>query len=263
MNKEEDIYIKVKNDNKILKAKSGNLEVSVGDEVLFENEQSQDTGCIIDSTAETQCEQEDQNISIIRKLTQKDKENIAEKELEAKETLPICKEKIKKHDLEMNLLGAALSYDGKKLTFYFASPGRVDFRSLVPDLASTFKKLIRLQQIGARDKAKCLGSVGRCGQGVCCKRFLKGDLESVNLDMAYDQNLGQMGSNRVTGACGKLMCCLKFELDYYQKTKKSLPEVGSQLKTAEGMGKVKSQNILMKKVLVELEKDNKTLEVDC
>lgn len=263
MDKEKDIYIKAKSDNKILKAKSGNLEVSPGDEILFETDQSQDTGYIVDGASDAQCEQEDQNISIIRKLTAKDKETIAERELEAKETLPLCEEKIKKHGLEMNLLGADLSYDGKKLTFYFTSPGRVDFRSLVPDLASTFKKLIRLQQIGARDKAKCLGSVGRCGQGVCCKRFLKGDLESVNLDMAHDQNLGQMGSNRVTGACGKLMCCLKFELDYYQKTKKSLPEVGSQLKTPEGMGRVRSQNILKKKVLVELEKDNKIVEVDC
>ncbi|MCL5410894.1 MAG: stage 0 sporulation protein [Patescibacteria group bacterium] len=262
---DKEIYIKAKSDNKIFKAKLGNLEVSPGDEILFETEQSQDVGYILGDEYEIQqCEQEDgQNISIIRKLTPKDKEKMAEREIEAKATLLPCEEKIKKHGLEMNLLGADLSYDGKKLTFYFTSPGRVDFRSLVPDLASTFKKLIRLQQIGARDKAKCLGSVGRCGQKVCCKRFLKGDLESVTLEMAYDQNLGQMGSNRVTGACGKLMCCLKYELDHYQKTKKSLPEIGSELKTAEGTGKVLSQNILKEKVMVELNEDKKIVEVDC
>lgn len=263
---EKEIYIKTKSDGKIFKAKLGNLEVLEGDEILFETDQSQDIGFVIgNNQPEVElCEQEDgQNISIIRKLTPKDKEKIAEIELEANETLRPCEEKIKKHGLEMNLLGANLSYDGKKLTFYFTSPGRVDFRSLVPDLASTFKKLIRLQQIGARDKAKCLGALGRCGQKVCCRRFLKGDLESVTLEMAYDQNLGQMGSNRVTGACGKLMCCLKYELEYYQKVKKDLPDIGSEIKTPEGIGKVLSQKILNKKVTVELDKDKRIVEVDC
>jgi cell fate regulator YaaT (PSP1 superfamily) len=263
---EKEIYIKAKSDSKVFKASLGNLEVKEGDEILFENDQNQDVGFIIGDKCEGMvCEQleEGQNISIVRKLTAKDKEKIAERDTEAQETLQPCEEKIKKHALEMNLLGADLSYDGKKLTFYFTSPGRVDFRSLVPDLASTFKKLIRLQQIGARDKAKCLGTVGRCGQKVCCKRFLKGDLESVTLDMAHDQNLGQMGANRVTGACGKLMCCLKYELDYYQKTKKSLPEVGSEIKTPDGTGRVLSQNIINKRVSVELNQDKKIVEVDC
>lgn len=262
---EKEIYIKAKCDNKIYKAKLGNLEVCAGDEIIFETEQSQDTGFIVGDKCESELSDQgnDQTISVVRKLTPKDREKMAERELEAKETVLVCQDKVKKHGLEMNLLGADLSYDGKKLTFYFTSPGRVDFRSLVPDLASTFKKLIRLQQIGARDKAKCLGSVGRCGQKVCCKRFLKGDLESVSLDMAYDQNLGQMGSNRVTGACGKLMCCLKYELEYYQKTKKSLPEIGSEIKTPEGVGKVLSQNILKKKVMVALNEDAKIVEVDC
>ena len=262
----KEIYIKVKSDNKIYKSDASNLEVLPDDQVLFESESSQDTGIVIDeNSAKDQCgiESGDGKVTIIRKLTEKDIEKIAEMEKEALGTLAQCKEKIGKHGLEMNLLGADLSYDGKKLTFYFTSPGRVDFRSLVPDLASTFKKLIRLQQVGARDKAKCIGAVGRCGQGVCCKRFLKGDLESVTIDMATEQNLGQMGSNRVTGACGKLMCCLKYELDNYQKTRKKMPAVGSEIKTPEGMGIVKSQNIIKNCVLVILNKDNRIVEVDC
>lgn len=262
-----EIFIKVKSDNKIYKSDSSNLETKLDDEVLFESDGSQDTGIVVSKeTAKEQGAGEndtDVNVTVIRKLTPKDKEKIEERVKEAKETLELCKEKIQKHVLEMNLLGADLSYDGKKLTFYFTSPGRVDFRSLVPDLASTFKKLIRLQQVGARDKAKCLGTVGRCGQGVCCKRFLKGDLESVTLDMASEQNLGQMGSNRVTGACGKLMCCLKFELEYYEEAKKKLPPVDSEIKTADGAGIVLSQNVIKKTVLVKLKKDNRIVEENC
>lgn len=263
----KEIFIKVKSDNKIFRSENSNLDVAPDDNVLFEFEQNQDTGVVVsESIAKDQFQGENDEslkITVIRKLTEKDKEVVDQREKEAAETLDLCREKIKKHDLEMNLLGADLSYDGKKLTFYFSSAGRVDFRSLVPDLASTFKKLIRLQQVGARDKAKCIGAVGRCGQGVCCKRFLKGDLESVTLDMATEQNLGQMGSNRVTGACGKLMCCLKYELDNYQKTRKKLPAVGDEIKTEEGVGNVKSQNIIKESVLVVLKKDNRIVEVDC
>lgn len=261
----KEIYIKAKSDNKIYKASLGNLEIEIGDEVLFETDQSQETGFVLNgNTGECCSEQaESQKATIIRKLNAKDKERIVELEKEAEATLEACKEKIKKHSLEMNLLGADLSYDGKKLTFFFTAPNRVDFRSLVPDLASTFKKLIRLQQVGARDKAKCLGSYGRCGQKVCCKRFLKGDLESVTIDMAQVQNLSGMGSNRVTGACGKLMCCLKYELDYYEKIKKTMPEVGQKIKTKEGEGVVLSQNIINKKISVQLVTDNRIVEVDC
>lgn len=260
------IYIKVKCDNKIYVSDSGNFNVEPGDLVLFESETSQDTGFVISKESAKEqgaTEGEETRVTVIRKLTEKDQQKIAELEKEAAEMLPLCKEKIEKHGLDMNLLSAELSYDGKKLTFYFTAPGRIDFRSLVPDLASTFKKLIRLQQVGARDKAKCLGLVGRCGQGICCKRFLRGDLESVTLDMASEQNLGQMGSNRVTGACGKLMCCLKYELENYHKTRKKLPEIGSEIKTPDGIGIVKAQNVIKESVSVQLKKDNRIVEVDC
>ena len=162
----------------------------------------------------------------------------------------------------MELMDAELSFDEKKLTFYFAAEGRVDFRSLVSDLASTFRKLIRLQQIGARDEARFLGGCGRCGQVLCCRRFLKGDLDSVTLEMAQLQGLAAMGTARVTGCCGKLMCCLKYELDEYREAVKSLPKIGEKIKTEKGFGFVISQNILAKKVLVEVE-DGSKLEVEC
>lgn len=262
---EKNIYIKVKSDGKIYRANAGNLDLKDSDEILFEIDQFQDIGLVIAGK-----EEEfngnlnlENSLTIIRKLTEKDKEKILEKKEEAKKLLPKCQEKIKKHDLSMDLLDAELSYDGKKLTFYFSSNGRVDFRSLVPDLASTFKKLIRLQQVGSRDKAKSLACVGRCGRETCCRKFLKGDLESVTLEMACDQNLGQMGSSRVTGACGKLMCCLKYELKNYQDKKKSMPAIDQEVNTPEGKGRVVAQNIIKNKITVELFADKRILEVDC
>lgn len=259
-----EIYVKVKSDGKIYRASAGNLELENLDEVLFDYDQFQDVGVVVDPELNKEILQyiEEDPITIIRKLNSKDKEKLIEKKEEAKSLLGKCEEKIIKHGLSMDLLDAEISYDGKKLTFYFTSSGRVDFRSLVPDLASTFKKLIRLQQVGSRDKAKRIESVGRCGRDTCCRKFLKGELENVCMDMAYDQNLGQSGSSRVSGVCGKLMCCLKYELESYQAAKKKMPVVGSRAKTELGEGRVISQNVVKNTIKVELS-DKRILEVDC
>lgn len=263
--KEENIVnIRVKTDGKFYNAKIGNLPLVNGDEVIFEMDQFQDVGVVVKCClAKEGAESSEDEVMVIRKLTEKDKERLIELKAEAKATLSKCREKIEKHNLEMDLLDADISYDGKKLTFYFSASNRVDFRSLVPDLASTFKKLIRLQQVSMRDKAKCMASIGRCGRGTCCRQFLKGDLENISVDMAYDQNLGQMGSNRVTGVCGKLMCCLKFELDEYKKAKKKMPASGSKIKTPEGEGIVLSSSVIKNKIKVELLSDKRVVEVDC
>lgn len=258
--KDRNVNIRVKTDGKIYLAKAGNLPLVHGDEVIFELDQFQDVGVVVECCQGSAVEEE---VTVIRKLTEKDKERLISLKEEANATLLKCREKIEKHNLEMDLLNADISYDGKKLTFYFSASGRIDFRSLVPDLASTFKKLIRLQQVGVRDKAKCMASVGRCGRETCCRKFLKGDLENISVDMAYDQNLGQMGSNRVTGVCGKLMCCLKFELDEYKKAKKEMPVPGSKIKTPDGEGTVLSASVIKNKVRVELSSDKRVVEVDC
>ena len=261
---EKTVNIKVNSDSKIYQAKSGNLPLEIGDIVIFELDQFQDVGVVFECCATKNGSiVSDEQVMVIRKVNDKDNERLLELKAEAKATLDKCREKIEKHNLEMDLLDADISYDGKKLTFYFCASGRVDFRSLVPDLASTFKKLIRLQQVGMRDKAKCMDSVGRCGRGTCCRQFLKGDLETVTVDMAHDQNLGQTGSNRVTGVCGKLMCCLKFELDEYKKAHKEMPSSGSKINTPEGEGIVISANVIKNKLKVELLKDKRIVEVDC
>jgi len=260
----KEISIKARSDGRIYHAEKGNLQLAPGDQVLFESDQCQEVAEVTSKeqeSAKTDNQAEAEAV-VIRRLSSKDKEEDAQKKAEARSTLVRCKEIVVKHSLPMEVLDADLSFDGKKLTFYFSAPGRVDFRSLVSELASAFQKLIRLQQVGVRDRARHCGGIGRCGLDFCCKKFLNGELECVTLDMAYDQNLGQMGSNRVTGACGKLMCCLKYELDVYKDGKAKLPPVGSELKSEKGKGRVVAQSILKNQVTIELA-DKTYVEVDC
>lgn len=263
---DDKIFIKARSDNKVCSVDRGNLELTPGDFIIFESDQCQEVAEVIDGKAlredNFQDKEDGKQAVLIRRMNEKDQQADDVRKKEARDTVEKCSEIIARHDLPMELLDADLSFDGKKLTFYFTAPGRVDFRTLVSELASNFQKLIRLQQVGARDRARCSGGVGRCGQNFCCSRFLKGELECVTIDMAYEQNIGQMGSNRVTGACGKLMCCLRYELDFYKDAKKKLPAPGSKIKTPKGEGIVVSQSILKNKVTVELQ-DKAYLEVDC
>lgn len=265
------IAVKIKSTGIIVEADAGKFEFAAGDWLLVETRECKEVAIVVDppaggeqvKEAKTEGEESaDPEIEIIRKLSEKDLEQYKEYKKIAQGLIPECQKKIQFHNLPMELMDAELSFDEKKLTFYFAAEGRVDFRSLVSDLASTFKKLIRLQQIGARDEARFIGGCGRCGQVLCCRRFLKGDLDSVTIEMAQIQGLAAMGSNRVTGCCGKLMCCLKYELDEYKDAAKNLPKIGQQIKTEKGPGIVISQNVLAKKVLVEVE-DGTKLEVEC
>lgn len=262
-----DIYIKARSDGKTYKSDKGNLDLSSGDLVLFEADQHQEIAKILSleeikiETGGPSAATENEAV-LIRRLNDKDREIDGERLKEAQSCLGQAEEIVKKHDLPMEMIDADLSFDEKKLTFYFSAPGRIDFRSLVSELASTFQKLIRLQQVGARDRARCAGGVGRCGRDFCCKSFLKGELECVTTDMAYEQNLGQMGPNRTTGACGKLMCCLKYELEHYKETKKKLPAVGTEFKSGKGKGIVVSQSVLKNQITIELP-DKTYVEVDC
>lgn len=261
------IAIKIKSTGQILSADAGRLNLDLGDWLLVETPQCREVAIVVDENRLKEMPVENQEIKeseveIIRRLTEKDKKQYADLKIIAEEMIPECQKKILRHNLSMELLDAELSFDEKKLTFYFTADGRVDFRSLVSDLASTFKKLIRLQQVGARDEARFIDGHGRCGQRLCCRRFLKGDLDSITLDMAQIQGLAAMGSSRITGACGKLMCCLAFEIKEYKKLAKEMPKIGDKLKTEKGEGLVVSQNILQKKVLVELP-DQSKMEVEC
>jgi len=149
------------------------------------------------------------------------------------------------------VLSAEYNYDGSRLTFYFSAEGRVDFRDLLRELASTFRTRIELKQVGVRDKAKMLGGMGRCGRHLCCSSFLC-DFSTVTMKMAKEQNL-PLNPMKISGSCGRLLCCLSYENEQYAEMKQKLPRVGERVNTAHGPGKVTSSNVLKETVYVELE----------
>ena len=154
----------------------------------------------------------------------------------------LCQEKVDAHKLEMKLIDVEYTFDNSKVVFYFTADGRVDFRELVKDLAAVFRMRIELRQIGVRDEAKMLGGVGNCGRGLCCNTWLS-DFEPVSIKMAKVQNLS-LNPSKISGICGRLMCCLKFENDVYTHMKKGMPAVGERIKTPDGMAVVTDVNIL-------------------
>ena len=152
----------------------------------------------------------------------------------------------------MKLVGVEQTFDNAKILFYFTANGRVDFRSLVKDLASVFHTRIELRQIGVRDEAKMLGGLGPCGRPICCGAFL-GDFQPVSIKMAKEQNLS-LNPTKISGVCGRLMCCLKFEQDHYESTRKRMPKTGKEVETPDGVGTVTDLNVLKETVTVRLHK---------
>lgn len=190
-----------------------------------------------------------------------DLEIFKEFESNKKQTLEACEKAIKKFELPMNLLDAHFSLDGEKITFIFSADTRVDFRELVKELARVFKKQIILRQVGPRDEARIFGGFARCGRPLCCSTFLD-NLESVTMEMAKDQNLDSKGSSKISGICGKLMCCLSYEATQYREMAKNLPAFGVTVKTAAGVtGKVVDRNVLRQTLLIENEEAGTKIEV--
>lgn len=183
---------------------------------------------------------------VIRKATVEDG-NIYQQNLAKKpEAMELAKQKIAKHKLEMKLVDVEYTFDNTKVIFYFTAEGRVDFRELVKDLASVFRIRIELRQIGIRDECKLIGGLGPCGQECCCNKCL-GDFERVSIKMAKTQGLS-LNPTKISGLCGRLMCCLKFENDHYSETIKFMPAVGSEVKTPDGVATVESVDMLRLKV---------------
>ncbi len=187
---------------------------------------------------------------VTRLATEADVERDRENREKEKEALAICQEKIAAHKLEMKLIDVQYAFDNSKLLFYFSAEGRVDFRELVKDLASTFRTRIELRQIGIRDEAKLLGGLGACGRALCCSTFLP-DFAQVSIKMAKDQSLS-LNSSKISGLCGRLMCCLRYEQDVYAEEIKKTPDNGTQVQTEDGLGTVISSNPLAGTVRVVL-----------
>ncbi len=179
---------------------------------------------------------------VIRKATQKDEKVIKENEKKIPETMRVAEERIKIHNPEMKLISCEYSYDGKKLVFYFSADNRVDFRELVKDLAARFKVRIELRQVGIRDETKLLGGIAPCGRACCCSSCMS-DFGKVSIKMAKNQGL-HLNPGKISGLCGRLMCCLEYENDYYAEVYKKMPKVGGTVKTPEGEGIVVSNDML-------------------
>lgn len=192
--------------------------------------------------------------NIIRIATKEDlikqNENLKKEE----RAFEICSKKIEKHGLEMKLTRVEYSFDNSKIIFFFTADGRVDFRELVKDLASEFKSRIELRQIGVRDEAKMLGGIGICGQPFCCSRFLD-EFQPVSIKMAKEQNLSP-NPIKISGSCGRLMCCLKYEHDTYESLRAELPKVGEIVKTVQGVGTVSDVNVLTGELKVKIESED-------
>ncbi|MFI3210463.1 MAG: stage 0 sporulation family protein [Peptostreptococcaceae bacterium] len=189
---------------------------------------------------------------IIRIATDEDKEIYKENLLKAKETLKICEEKVKFHDLNMSLVDCEYTFDRNKLIFYFTAEGRIDFRDLVKDLASIFKTRIELRQIGVRDEAKSISGLGACGRKLCCSSWL-GDFQPVSIKMAKDQNLS-LNPTKISGVCGRLFCCLKYEHDVYTEILDEMPQIGSLVKTNDNKkGVVTEVSALIGQIKVEVD----------
>lgn len=190
---------------------------------------------------------------IIRIATPEDEKAIEKNAQMEKEAMELCQEKIRKHNLEMKLVDVEYTFDHNKVLFYFTADGRVDFRELVRDLAGVFKTRIELRQIGVRDESKMLGGLGICGRQLCCNLFLS-DFAPVSIKMAKEQNLS-LNPTKISGTCGRLMCCLKNEQDAYEDLIKRTPGVGSLVKTPDGKGQVTGVSLLKGLVTVSVGKD--------
>ena len=189
---------------------------------------------------------------IIRAAGPEDLKTLAENREKEKKAFSICEEKIRAHKLDMKLVEVEYTFDGSKILFYFTADGRVDFRSLVKDLAGTFRTRIELRQIGVRDESKMIGGFGICGRPFCCSTFL-GDFQPVSIKMAKEQGLS-LNPGKISGTCGRLMCCLKYEQESYDHLLRHTPKVGAVVETHEGRGVVLENNLLTGMLKVRLDR---------
>jgi len=197
--------------------------------------------------------------SVIRKAAKEDIKKHKENKEKEKDAFQICLNKIGEHKLSMKLIDVEYTFDNNKIIFYFTAQGRVDFRELVKDLATVFRTRIELRQIGVRDEAKMVGGIGPCGRILCCNKFL-GDFAPVSIKMAKEQSLS-LNPAKISGLCGRLMCCLNYEQNTYERIREKLPRIGSIVDTPEGRGEVVANSVVKERVTIKVsEKDGETLK---
>jgi len=223
---------------------SGNINAVLGDFVIVETEIGQELGKI---TAFIDTSKQDGELKSVVRLASLDDAKSVYNDERRDRALSLCQDLITRHNLDMKLIDARYSYAGNRLTFAFVSEGRVDFRELVKDLNASLNLNIRLLQIGSRDEARCEGDCGPCGLDLCCRRFVN-DFSSITSEMAEAQQVVHRGSDRISGMCGRLMCCLSFEYEGYKQMASELPPLGTKIKVEGKIGTVVNHHILAKTV---------------
>lgn len=238
-----------------------NLNIQAGQHVIVETARGIEFGNVVIGNREVEDSKVIQPLkSVIRLATPADQETEKNNKLKEKDAFKICLEKIKKHNLQMKLIDAEYTFDNNKVLFYFTADGRIDFRELVKDLAAVFKTRIELRQIGVRDETKIVGGIGICGRPLCCHSYLA-EFIPVSIKMAKEQNLS-LNPTKISGVCGRLMCCLKNEEETYEDLNSKLPNIGDYVTTDDGLkGEVHSVSVLRQlvKVVVVVNKDEKEI----
>jgi cell fate regulator YaaT (PSP1 superfamily) len=232
------------------------LDFRGDDWCVVEIDRGVDLAQVVDKTKIIDSEMEEEDFpKVVRKATEDDFKKAKKNSYKEKRAYKVCLKKINERGLPMKLVDVHWALDGSKITFYFTADGRVDFRELVKDLAHIFKTRIELRQIGVRDEAKLFGGFGWCGRPLCCTTFLQ-EFDSVLMKMAKDQNL-ILSPSKISGVCGRLMCCLAFEWPYYKELRAKAPKIGEEVKTKKGKGVVVSLLILQSKAVIEFEDGRK------
>ena len=250
------IGVRFRQAGKIYNFSPADFQVKVGDHVIVETARGIEYGSFVQEIREVADDKVIMPLkSVIRIATEEDDKKAIENNEKEKKAFKICKEKIAKHGLEMKLIETEYTFDNNKVLFYFTADGRIDFRELVKDLASVFKTRIELRQVGVRDETKMLGGIGICGRPLCCNTYLS-EFIPVSIKMAKEQSLS-LNPTKISGICGRLMCCLKNEQEAYEELNSNLPDIGEKVKTFDGFkGEVVSVNVLRQKVKIVVEVDD-------
>ena len=255
------IGVRFRNAGKVYYFSPEDFDIHQGDHVIVETARGVEYGYVVLGVKEVEEDKIIQPLKpVMRVATPEDDETAEQNRDREREAFKICQEKIRKHDLDMKLIDAEYTFDNNKVLFYFTADGRIDFRELVKDLAAVFKTRIELRQIGVRDETKILGGIGICGRPLCCHSYLA-EFVPVSIKMAKEQNLS-LNPTKISGVCGRLMCCLKNEQETYEELNSRLPNVGDYVTTPDGLkGEVQSLSVLRQlvKVVVNLDNDEKEI----
>ncbi len=255
------VGIKFQKTNKIYYFNPQNIACALGDSVVVETARGTEIGEVVMAPMQL----DDDKVvaplkNVVRKVNDRDRQQAVRNKGQEAEAFKVFEQKIAEYNLVMKPVDVEYAFDGSKITFYFTADGRVDFRELVKGLAHHFRARIELRQIGVRDEAKMLGGLGKCGCPICCKRFLP-EFTPVSIKMAKEQNIS-LNPSKISGLCGRLMCCLNYEQPFYEEMRKKMPRNGATVQTPDGTGTVVENNPLLEKVKVKVERSDGMFETN-